>query len=1147
MKEENRTGITTQVAQRVSTKTKVLVGVVMGLAIVGMFAFVGMAFENVKNSDYYKKLNIQVQLKKKGYFVNQDMDSYASFDNLGQDMMDRSFNDREEKELGIKDIQGVLEKKGTLWQGVDNKIFKLNKEKKENLLGLEITEEELREAKERERNQIVSRDGELPNFFDWRDLHGGLDYTTPVRDQGNCGSCWSFAALGAFEANIEAYYNNPNLNIDLSEQDLVSCYLGDGCNGAYTGEIESLFNDYFQNTGVANETCFPYTETDIDCENKCSDWQNEAWKTVSFVSSEMTIDDIKTALIENGPLEVGMEVYADFPAYDNGIYHHVTGDLLGYHAVLIVGYGVYDGMDYWIVKNSWGEDWGDNGYFKILAGDSLIDSLFAYGIEQPEKLIEDSPERLCVDQDEDGYCYWGLGDVPSTCSSTCILDISDCNDANEGIFEDCGENTETTGFLNITSEPSDAEVYIKDLDSNNWIYRGNTPLEIELNVGEREVLVSKEDYIDDEEIVLINEDSTGNYFVELNLAPKLISPENRDILRAGGIIEIIGTVPGPDLESFSIEYGLGENPTEWFTEGIDLINNGQVPIVEDVLATWNTSFITEDNFYTLRLIINFTNEGETFYIENLYLDSTLKEGWPIKLDNRESDVYWGLFQPSVADLNNDGNKEIIVYEAGNDNKLYVYDYAGNILPNFPVNLPSDGLESIVVLPAIGDINNDGFKEIIILGGNIYTVDCGRAPLILIYDYYGNQLDSFPLAYPDLPYGCDTFSIDQPAISLADLNQDGNLEIIVLGGTAITILDNFGNTFNGWPKYLSGWVGGTHESSPAVGNLDDDDDLEIIVSKDWAPTQGNPVDNKGMIYVWNFNGTNVPGWPIETHGYSHSSATIGDIDNDGENEVVVGFNYDENPPNDYGIYIYDNNGNVLDGWPQLYNKEVWSNPVLGDFDNNNELEIIVSSFYHPYETYIFDNNGNVLDGWPQQMCYADWYSPIVSDITGDGILDVITNNNFDSDCSIYAWNYDGSLINNFPKITQSSVYSPVVISDIDNNNFLELIATSNSFNYEDGIVERVIYVWDLDASSNSNELSWSQFRHDNQNTGNYNFRRCSNEVAYSECSSEQPLFCSNGELIDDCQECGCPMDESCQEDGSCDLTKSKETEATPNTR
>ncbi len=476
----------------------------------------------------------------------------------------------------------------------------------------------------------------------------------------------------------------------------------------------------------------------------------------------------------------------------------------------------------------------------------------------------------------------------------------------------------------------------------------------------------------------------------------------------------------------------------------------------------------------------------------------MKEGWPIKLygeyDEEEQD--WigigKLFRPVVADLNNDNLKEIIIYKSGKPPKLYVYDYQGEILPNYPIEVePNSGRDGHPPFPVVGDINNDGYNEIVIIRPKNWDSSCADPPCILIYNYNGDLLDKFDVSYPGFSYPnwCGDFASGHQSLTLADLNHNGNLEIIIQGEMAITILDNQGNTLDNWPKHMYGWIGGSHVSVASVGNMDADDDLEIIVAKDWAPAPNEPTENRGMIYVWDWNGSEV--WKKQTVGYSFSSPTIGDINDDGKNEIIVGFNWWGPHPEEYGIYVYDHEGNILEGWPQLQGKKVWSNPVLGDFDGDKQLEIVVSPWTgtstYPYgRTYMFESNGSLVEGWPQNMWWIDYFSPIIGDITGDGIPDVLTNTNFiDGNCSIYAWNHSGGLIDGFPKITGGSTEIPSTLSDIDNDGSLELISASwGRLSNETWLLEGTVYVWELNKPLINSTMQWPIFKHDLHQSGLY---------------------------------------------------------------
>lgn len=213
----------------------------------------------------------------------------------------------------------------------------------------------------------------LPQHWDWRKVNG-VSFVSPVRNQASCGSCYSFASMGMLEARIRILTNNSQTPT-FSPQQIVSCSeYSQGCDGGFP----YLIGKYVQDFGVVEESCFPYVAKDTPCglPQNCGRTYAAQYNYVGGFYGGCSEMAMMVELVKNGPMAVAFEVYPDFMHYKEGIYHHtgltdtVNPFELTNHAVLLVGYGRchMTGQKYWIVKNSWGTGWGEDGYFRIRRG-----------------------------------------------------------------------------------------------------------------------------------------------------------------------------------------------------------------------------------------------------------------------------------------------------------------------------------------------------------------------------------------------------------------------------------------------------------------------------------------------------------------------------------------------------------------------------------------------------------------------------------------------------------------------------------------------------------------------------------------------------------------------------------------------------------
>jgi cathepsin B len=277
------------------------------------------------------------------------------------------------------------------WIAGENENFKgMTKEQIQRLLG----------AKQRPKSQLSPKQQEmlkqkhalskkpsniqLPENFDSRTQWPNCPSIQSIRNQAECGSCWAFGAVESFTDRY-CIAANQTQNPIFSAQYLVTCDENDnGCEG---GMPMSAY-EFIRDNGLVLESCQPYNIPTcppqqqpclnfVDtpaCLSNC--YGNTSQQMTLFYSRDAYsptgwfggAKDMQDDIIQFGPIEAAFSVYEDFLSYKSGVYQHTTGNLLGGHAIKIIGWGVENNLPYWLVANSWTTYWGDKGYFKILRG-----------------------------------------------------------------------------------------------------------------------------------------------------------------------------------------------------------------------------------------------------------------------------------------------------------------------------------------------------------------------------------------------------------------------------------------------------------------------------------------------------------------------------------------------------------------------------------------------------------------------------------------------------------------------------------------------------------------------------------------------------------------------------------------------------------
>ena len=407
-------------------------------------------------------------------------------------------------------------------------------------------------------------------------------------------------------------------------------------------------------------------------------------------------------------------------------------------------------------------------------------------------------------------------------------------------------------------------------------------------------------------------------------------------------------------------------------------------------------------------------------------------------------------------------------------------------------------------PAIGDLNGDGHLEIVVTtggdSGQHYREEGGRNGGVLVYRYNSSWSFSLVSGWPqpklDIiglgpgasdPDGCWDGFWGSPA--LGDLDGDGDLEVAVEGlDRQLHVWHHNGAYVNGWPIasptiYRGGW------STPAIADVDQDSLPEVIFATDYKK------NGAYLLYVFNGDASLLPGFPVQASQNMVSSPAIGDVNGDGWLDIVVGTgSYESSGGNK--VYAWDHNGNLLPGWPQTTGGNMPASPALGDLDGDGDVEVIIGCGaegdpYNPApctNLYAWHGDGRSVSGFPVAP-YSNnpWnsqdapnglpYPPVLADYDGDGSIEILVVNRWSWGISAVLGN--GTRRNNTILQAQNVLYSSPVVDDVDSDGKLEVVIGGANSSGNNGAV----YIWDMNSSA-GNARPWPMFHHNVARTGRY---------------------------------------------------------------
>lgn len=531
----------------------------------------------------------------------------------------------------------------------------------------------------------------------------------------------------------------------------------------------------------------------------------------------------------------------------------------------------------------------------------------------------------------------------------------------------------------------------------------------------------------------------------------LSSPSSSTAYKAGQIISIRGTAAGGGFSGYQIQY-LDPKTGLYSSDGIDLVNGGATRIEDGILGTWDTMNITEANFYNIRLVVKRHNLEDISKTQQVIIDPTLHAGWPQKVSVSGSDIGSLAFLDELvsADIDRDGKSELLI-AYGNEVRIYQED--GSQAPGWPQKIDSSMPGSVVqISPAVGDLDGDGYPEIIV-GNNMGQV--------FVWNYLGHLLPGWPKSMLG----------DIPNISVADVNGDHIPEMVSTDWDGrISVFDLNGHYLEGWP-YTVPFTSIRLLSAPAIADLDKDGRKEIVVL--------NRYNNS--LYVLNSDGSPRSGWPNALEQDAHiawAHPVLADVDGDRKLEIVTAIGSGR-------IYVFRHNGQMVSGWPKrIEGAEIIGGLTVGDITGDNIAEILIGAGTSDPLLYAWTGSGTIMPGWPVQYDLDmgsggyGYGSSALIDIDGDSIRDIIADSDADYNhpFALNGYSRDGRQLPGFPKPTFDIGAWPTntpAIADYDGDGFLEIAWLDLSGN---------VYMWDTSAPDIEDSGNWTMFHHDSKRTG-----------------------------------------------------------------
>lgn len=474
--------------------------------------------------------------------------------------------------------------------------------------------------------------------------------------------------------------------------------------------------------------------------------------------------------------------------------------------------------------------------------------------------------------------------------------------------------------------------------------------------------------------------------------------------RGGQTITIRGTVAPASFQSYSIHVFGNSGGSE--LAGVSLTNGGLQKVTNGVLGTWDTRGAPADH-YTIWVNVT-SNNGLPIpsASASVIVDPSFHAGWPKTISS-----WWANTNNLTSAPLYPGGRANLVIADPSRSQVVLYDHTGVALPGWPQTVDPQGEGWIIIQngPAMADVTGDGLPEVLAANsvGDVF-----------IWDRNGRLLSGWPKRY----YG--------QFVAADDVDGNGAAEIVVVAyGGIIYLLNSAGTTLPGWPQAVDQNTVYRSFGTPTIADLDRDGRKEIIVMNQNKP---------GNLYVFKFDGTMMSGWPkaindtipFETN-WSPMHPAVGDLDQDGNSEIVVG-------SMDGKMHVFRYDGSTVSGWPQAAQEVApccsysFNSPAVGDINADGKLEVVAgqgSLGGAANYLYAWLGDGRLLPGWPVKVgpfsypppsaSFFGFGPPALADVDGDGSVDIIASSDVRDAYhafSLHAYRSDGTLVAGFPKPT-----------------------------------------------------------------------------------------------------------------------------------